>query len=58
MERKMAKSKNTQKNEKPLNVVFYMRVGSIEQLCPEAQKEYLGKKTDEMKNEEFRKGDN
>ena len=54
----MAKSKNTQKNEKPLKVVFYMRVGSIEQLSPEAQKEYLGKKTEEMKKEEFRKGDN
>lgn len=58
MERKMAKSKNTQKNEKPLKAVFYMRVGSIEQLSPEAQKEYLGKKTEEMKKEEFRKGDN
>ncbi|QHA01063.1 MULTISPECIES: hypothetical protein [Dehalobacter] len=54
----MAKSKNTQKNEKPSKIVFYMRVGSIEQLSPEAQKEYLGKKPEEMKNEEFRKGDN
>lgn len=53
----MAKSKNTQKNEKPLNVVLYMRVGSIEQLSPEAQKEYLNKKADEMKKEVFRKGD-
>ena len=54
----MNESKNTQKNEKPLKVVFYMRVGSIEQLSPEAQKEYLAKKTEEMKKEEFRKGDN
>jgi len=54
----MAKSKNMQKNEKPLKVVFYMRVGSIEQLSLEAQKEYIGKKTEEMKKEEFRKGDN
>ena len=58
MERKMNESKNTQKNERPLKVVFYMRVGSIEQLSPEAQKEYLAKKTEEMKKEEFRKGDN
>ncbi|MBR0600079.1 hypothetical protein [Sinanaerobacter chloroacetimidivorans] len=54
----MAKSKNTQKNGKPLKVVFYMRVGRIEQLSPEAQKEYLGIKTEEMKKEEFRKGEN
>jgi len=53
----MAESKNTQKNEKLLKVAVYMRVGSIEQLSPEAQKEYLNKKADEMKKEEFRKGD-
>ena len=54
----MAKSNNTQKNEKPLKAVFYMRVGSIEQLSSEAQKEYLSKKAEEMKQEKFRKGDN
>lgn len=58
MERKMNESKNKQKIEKPLKVAVYMRVGSIEQLSPEAQKEYLGIKTEEMKKEEFRKGEN
>lgn len=53
----MDKSKNTRKNGKPLEVAVYMRVGSIEQLSPKAQKEYLSKKAEEMKKEEFRKGD-
>jgi hypothetical protein len=28
-------------NDKPIRVVCYMRVGTIEQLSPEAQREYL-----------------
>ncbi len=54
----MNESKNTQKDEKPLKVAIYMRVGSVEQLSPEVQKEYLSKKTEEMEKEELRKGDN
>jgi len=58
MEWKMNESKNEQKDEKPIKVAIYMRVGSVEQLSPEAQKEYLSKKAEEMEKEELRKGDN
>lgn len=34
------------KTEKPLHIVAYMRVGSVEQLSPKAQQEYFREKAE------------
>ncbi len=46
----MKKDKNEAKNkkEKPLKAVFYMRVGSVEQLSPEAQQKYFREKAESI----------
>lgn len=47
----MKKDKQEAKNkkEKPLKAVFYMRVGSVEQLSPKAQQEYFKAKTESVR---------
>jgi len=46
MKRDKQEAKN--KKEKPLKVVIYMRVGSVEQLSPEAQQKYFGEKAESV----------
>lgn len=51
----MKKNKQeAEKKDKPLHIAIYMRVGSVEQLSPEAQQEYFKAKTVRVrKGEEF-----
>jgi hypothetical protein len=46
---KKKKRKAGTKSEKPLHIVAYMRVGSVEQLSPKARQEYFKAKTESVR---------